>query len=288
MNIRNIINEFEKMNPFKLSFIGVLLVIAIGLLDYATGYKISFSLFYLLPILLGCWYVGKNSGILFAFFSSIVWAVADFAARENNFSMPILVWNAVIRLSFFIIIVLLICKLRISLDVEKKVSRTDYLTGMDNARNFYELAENELDRARRYGHNFSLAYMDVDNFKRVNDKFGHKTGDLLLKTIAGVMKGALRKTDIVARLAGDEFIILMPETDDAKAFETIKRLKSNLESCVKEKSWPVSFSFGLLTCQNIPRSVEEMIGIADGLMYSAKNDGKSTIKHKHYDVSKVD
>ncbi|HTC77354.1 MAG TPA: diguanylate cyclase, partial [Terriglobales bacterium] len=103
-------------------------------------------------------------------------------------------------------------QLAAALAAEKELSRSDPLTGLPNRRAFYEVALAEADRARRYRHPLSLAYLDVDNFKQVNDDYGHDAGDELLVRVAEVLRRNLRNNDIVARLGGDEFAMLLPET----------------------------------------------------------------------------
>ncbi|MBU1043929.1 MAG: GGDEF domain-containing protein [Candidatus Omnitrophica bacterium] len=282
MAIENILQVLRRMPRSGILLLGGTLIVFIGLIDYLTGYQISLSLFYLLPIALVCWYVSKEHGIVFALFSILVWFDVNMADKGQEFNLSILIWNAIIRLGFFLIVVSLLGKLKIALEFEKKVSRTDYLTSVANSRFFYELAEMEIERAKRHNRMFSLAYMDVDNFKKVNDNFGHKTGDLLLQTIAETIKSLLRKTDLIARLAGDEFAILLAETDNDKALETIKRIKECLNVKVREKAWPVSFSFGLITNISNPGTLAEIINKADSLMYIAKKNGKNTIECKQY------
>ena len=190
------------------------------------------------------------------------------------------IWNAATGLGFFLVVALLLTKLKKSLTSERELARTDFLTGAANPRAFYELAQMEINRARRYGHPFSVAYFDADNFKTVNDQLGHHVGSQLLIRVVEVVKRNLRTTDVVARLGGDEFAVLLPETGVAEAKAVAQKLREKLSTEMLESGWTVTFSVGLLTCADPPHTADEMIKIADGLMYEVKNGGKDAIRHE--------
>lgn len=168
-------------------------------------------------------------------------------------------------------------KLQAALENEKRVSRVHFLTRIPNRRTFYEALEAEAKRARRYRRAMTLAYIDVDNFKEVNDVFGHSVGDDLLKLIGSEIHSNIRTTDTVARLGGDEFAILLPETGSEGAAKVMVKVQSRLKEAVRQQNWAVSFSVGVVTFTNALESVEEMIKRADDLMYEVKRTGKSAI-----------
>jgi diguanylate cyclase (GGDEF)-like protein/PAS domain S-box-containing protein len=168
-------------------------------------------------------------------------------------------------------------KLQAALENEKRVSRVDFLTRIPNRRTFYEVIEMEAKRARRYQRALTLAYIDVDNFKEVNDMFGHSVGDDLLKLIGKEIQENIRTTDTVARLGGDEFAILLPETDSEGATKVMAKVQGHLQEAVREQNWAVSFSVGVVTFTKALDSVEEMIKHVDELMYEVKRGGKSAI-----------
>jgi diguanylate cyclase (GGDEF)-like protein/PAS domain S-box-containing protein len=168
-------------------------------------------------------------------------------------------------------------ELRTSLEDEKNLSRIDFLTGIANRRGFYEAVEMEAKRSKRYKRPFTLAYLDVDNFKRINDLLGHDTGDLLLKRVAEQIRKVTRETDMVARLGGDEFAILFSEGGGDAAAAAISNLQAVLLKLVHDESWDVSFSIGVRTFRTPIESVESMIKATDELMYDVKRNGKNAV-----------
>lgn len=278
-----VIEYFSKQSKSFIVVVGFLLVVFIGIVDYLTGPEISLSIFYLLPISLVVWFTGKWRGFVVSVASGVTWLAADLATG-HIYSHPVIpYWNMTVRLGFFLIVTFTLHKLKIALVLERALARTDSLTGIANGRTFDELANNEINRARRYRHPFTLAYIDLDNFKTVNDHFGHTTGDTLLQLVAKIIQDNLRAVDIVARLGGDEFAILLPETEHEPGQVVIRRIQKNLLDIMQKNGWPVTFSIGMVTFISPLSTVDEMIKMADDLMYSVKSSGKNELKHEVFD-----
>jgi diguanylate cyclase (GGDEF)-like protein len=266
----------KKGRTFKI-LLGLALIGTIGLLDILTGYELAFSLFYVLPILWAVWFIDRQYGIIASLVSALVWYGADMAAG-NVFSYPLIpVWNTIIKLSFFLMITFLLSALKSSTEREKELACIDYLTGALNSRCFFNLAKVELERSQRYEHNITLAYIDLDNFKTMNDQFGHSTGDQVLRSIVIYTKRHIRKIDVIARLGGDEFVLLLPETSQDSARFVLEKLQKGLLEVMRQNNWPITFSVGVLTCTIPPPSIDELIRMAEDLMYSVKRDGKNAI-----------
>jgi diguanylate cyclase (GGDEF)-like protein len=121
--------------------------------------------------------------------------------------------------------------------------------------------------------------MDVDNFKEVNDRYGHSTGDAVLRTVGQTIRATLREVDVIARLGGDEFVILMPETGDSAAEAVVARVRQHVNAVVARGGWPISFSIGVVTWTTPPRTVDFMLKRADDAMYAVKNEGKNRVAH---------
>jgi diguanylate cyclase (GGDEF)-like protein len=190
----------------------------------------------------------------------------------------IAVWNALVRMAFFGLSVEAVARLRASLERERQLARTDALTGLLNGRVFRELVAVERERAIRYAHGLALAYVDVDNFKWVNDRLGHQGGDRVLSTLGELLRTRLRKTDTSARLGGDEFAVLMPETNAANAEIAMGKLRDELAQLAAREGWPISLSVGIVEFTKPPADVDAMLRVVDGLMYEAKRGGKDAIR----------
>jgi len=254
------------------------MLFAVGYLDYFTGYELSFSFFYLIPIALLTWVTSSRIGILISFISAGIWLVADIASGAKYSSETIHFWNTTVRLGFFLLTVSFL-KAGKALEHEKGISRTDYLTGAVNSRSFAETFQLEIDRSNRYQHPLTIAFIDVDNFKSINDQFGHSVGDKVLETVVWTMQQHLRKTDIVARVGGDEFAILLPESNMDVAQITISKMQHELLNEMRANHWPVTFSIGVLIFNIPPISADEAINMADKLMYTVKNNGKDSVSY---------
>ena len=211
----------------------------------------------------------------------MVWGVADALSGAKYSSDWILVWNSFIRLTFFLITVFSVEEAK-ELDREKNISRSDCTTGAMNSRFFRVLAEREMHRSVRSRRPFTTAYIDLDNFKTTNDVFGHAIGDEVLRTVAASMQQNLRKTDLVARLGGDEFVVLLPEVGLETAAGVISKLHRKLTSEMEKHGWPTTFSIGVVTFTEVPRSVDEMLSVTDHVMYSVKHGPKNNIRYAEF------
>lgn len=260
--------------------IAILLVLVVGLIDYLTGFEIAFSIFYLAPVTVGGWFLSRRWGILISLLSALAWLMADWAGGQRYSSAIIPFWNAFVRLGFFLVVTFILSALRKSFDQLHELSMDDYLTGLSNARAFYDSAYSEIERAKRYDKPLTIAYIDLDNFKEINDRLGHLAGDQILRLVASALKTSVRKVDVVARLGGDEFAILLPETPANAAQIVFERIKKSLQNSFVSQEGRVFFSAGLVTFEHPPESVDQMIKKADDLMYQAKKQGRNSIRQE--------
>jgi len=251
----------------------------ISYIKYLTGPEWALSAFYIFPIILITWYSGMVAGILISFMSAISWFTADLMMLKY-FSSPIIPYlNEMLRLVVFWVIVLIIFKLKTALESQKEIAGTDPLTLVLNRRSFYTLADLELNCARRYKTPTSFLYLDIDNFKKINDLFGHHFGDKLLCSVAKSMKKNIRAIDVVVRFGGDEFGVLLTKTDSESSVQVVEKLKEKLLELMRNNGWPVTFSIGVVTYLNPPEKIDEMIDAADAQMYAAKQKGKNRVRH---------
>lgn len=277
-----ILDRLERASWKAIFIAGYAAIIVLGIFDYLTGYELAFSLFYVLPISLITWLLGRSHGIAASVVSAVTWAIADVATGHPYSQSFILLWNTLIRFSFFLIITYLLAALRMAFSREKALARTDSLTGALNSRSFYAIIQMEIDRLERYGNPFTLVFIDLDNFKAVNDQLGHATGDQLLQTVVAYAVNHIRKLDVIARLGGDEFVVLLPQTDLSAAQIATAKLQSGLLEQMHKNAWPVTFSMGVLTCVRLPASPNELLKAADALMYTAKREGKNSVRYATY------
>lgn len=275
----NTIIRLGEKYPFFWAIVGIVLIAGIGMIDVLTGYEVSLSLFYLIPVALTSWFAGTRTGIVISIASACIWFIADTVSEHRYSHLAIPYWNTSIRFGFFLIIALLLSALKKAHEHEKELARIDNLTGAVNRHYFSELMQMEINRFQRNQHPFTVAYMDLDNFKQVNDHSGHSAGDRVLCAIVKQAKNQLRKVDVIARLGGDEFACLMPETDQAEARVAITKLRMSLLQEMHRHNWPVTFSIGVLTCIEVPQTTDELINQADHLMYSVKTSGKNSITY---------
>ena len=263
--------------------LALIAVIVISIADYFTGYELSFSTFYLIPILMIVWFKGAWKAIIIAITGSVVWFYVDIASGHHYSHPLILLWNVVLKIILFTIIAILFGKAKKEIELEKKLSRLDILTGLDNKMSFMEKARNEKNRSLRFKRPFTIAYIDIDNFKQLNDTFGHSKGDILLQDLGSAIWENMRVYDIAARLGGDEFIIFLPETNKEQAQEAVNRIKTCVEKILCRHLSCLTLSMGVVTVTNPAYPVEEIIKIADDLMYLVKNDCKNGIKYQMLD-----
>jgi diguanylate cyclase (GGDEF)-like protein len=266
---------FLTLHRNTISLIVLGFVALLGWLDYTTGFEISFSFFYLVPISIAAWYLDIKVGYFISLLSITTWLFSNQLAGEMYSHEVIRYWNAFLRLSLFLVISALVHQFKVVLQKERLLSRTDFLTGITNTREFYTQAELELKRASRYKHPLTMVYLDLDHFKQVNDWKGHKEGDRVLRTVAQTIAGSIRKTDTVARLGGDEFALLLPNTDQSAARTVIAKLERAVMQQMQAIQSPVTMSIGVVTFLSTPKSVDELLHWADERMYQAKTQGKN-------------
>ncbi len=276
------LNPIEKQSRSLKLFIGFTLIGFVGVFEFLIGYEVEFSLFFVLPVAFISWLVNRPFGFLASFASAGVWLWADIASGHQYLQVFTPFWNTLIRLLFFIIITLLLSSLKAALEREMKLARIDNITGAINSRFFHELAQREMDRLERYGHFFTLAYIDLDNFKAVNDKFGHVIGDQALRLTVKSIQDNSRKTDVVARLGGDEFAVLLPETNQEVAHAVVSKFQAVLLNEMAQNQWPITFSIGVMTCQTAPPTVDSLVHMTDELMYTIKSGRKNGINYSTY------
>jgi len=257
--------------------IGVLFIL--GYVDYITGFELSFSLFYLVPLTMVAWVTGRKTGLAFSVLCASVWLTSDLLSGQVYSHPAVGVWNTMIRYGFYAVVTILLSELRHALEEERILANTDPLTGVLNRRSFNEIAEKKMISAEVNRRPYTMVYIDLDNFKTVNDSLGHAVGDLVLKTVVDAIQKQIRVTDFLARLGGDEFAILLTDIDQRQAETIIQRLQLSLIEKMELNNWNITFSIGVLTVLSLPESVDKLVSMTDALMYDVKSKGKNAIQY---------
>lgn len=257
-------------------------IVLLGLIRCITGAEYALSVFFMFPIFFATWYAGLASGICMSVLSTISWLSADLFLLGEFSDAYVPFINETFRLIVFLFVNVLVWKFKKTLEIQWKIARTDSLTGMPNRLAFFEAAELEISRARRFDYPLSVIYLDVDNFKFVNDTFGHESGDHLLQVVADTILKNIRKIDIATRFGGDEMGVLLAKTDAGGARALSEKLKSALTAQMDLHGWPVTFSIGVGTFENVLICPRDMIHVADKLMYCAKKNGKNRVAHQTF------
>jgi diguanylate cyclase (GGDEF)-like protein len=256
-----------------LSLGGALVLTAlIYLANAVTPSTIKLGLLYLIPVLLVTWFEGVFWGAAVTLATAVLRLVIEIDQVPQD-TTGVAVLNQLSFLAVAAIAMFGFRHIRRTQTQLEDLAIRDPLTLVYNARAFAERLGQELKRTRRYGRPLSVLYLDLDDFKRVNDSHGHQTGDAVLKLVADAIRRAVRQADVVGRLGGDEFAVLMPETDGDLADAAATRLAKELRDAFKGTP-AVTASVGVVSCTRAEAGVDEVLRQADQAMYQAKRKGK--------------
>jgi diguanylate cyclase (GGDEF)-like protein len=254
---------------------GVLAMVAIFVIDLLAGVDIRLHVLYVFPlagIALHCKRIGAS---LFGLALSV--ALQMFTFFENGIRNGPLVTDVLVTFSASLLIIVLARATRENYLRMRILAVSDPLTGLHNRRSFHAIVELEISRQKRYGGTFSLAMVDLDNFKMLNDRQGHQAGDNALKFVAEVLREHIRETDSAARLGGDEFAILMPNTLGDDCCVMCRHMGNRISERMSTAGYAVTASIGCATFSEAPESMALAFEKADQAMYAAKAAGKGRI-----------
>lgn len=274
--------------------LALLLIIAvIAAIDYATGMAVVISALYYIPIIAAGWFLRPERAVTVALVATLAWLAADVAWRGSDETQTIRTWNAFAGVLTLAAVTFLVQRARrehdallaanrqldLALARETETARTDALTGMPNARALSETLNRELARSRRSGTPLSLLYIDLDDFKEVNDRYSHAAGDELLGRVGATLGSVLREGDIAARIGGDEFVVLLTASSAESAKEVASRIVANVAAeAERYPDAPVGASVGVVHyARSFPAGAGEMLSRGDAVMYEAKHGGKGRV-----------
>jgi diguanylate cyclase (GGDEF)-like protein len=260
-------------------------VIAIGWIDYSTGTDIGLSLLYLIPVAVAGWYGGIGAAATIGAAAGTAWLIADVTWRNSETAIAISIWNAFTRYVIYMTQGVLLAllrrdreKLRRLVARESSLARTDLGTSLPNARAFMEMVDEELRTARETGDPVCVAYLDLDNFKRVNDQYGHAAGDEVLQRVADALQHSIRGHDVAARLGGDEFAVLLRGVEPEAAKRVGERIAARIGDVASSyASAALGVTLGVAHFRAVPDDAASLLRAADGVMYEGKTSGKGRV-----------
>lgn len=271
----------------------LLIIAVIGAIDYASGMAVVISVLYFIPIIAAGWFLLPERAVAVALVATLAWLVADVGWRGSGELKAVLLWNACAGVLTLVAVTFLVQRARwehdsllganrqldLALARETETARTDALTGLPNARALSEALTRELVRGRRSGTPLSLLYIDLDDFKEVNDRYGHAAGDELLGRVGATLGSVLRAGDIAARIGGDEFVVLLAGLSANSAKEVAARIVANVAAEAKRyPAAPLGASVGVVHyARSFPAGAGEMLSRGDAVMYAAKHGGKGRV-----------
>lgn len=251
-------------------------MLLIAYLDYSLGKDLNLFVLFLIPSVFAVWYLGIRYGIFFAALSVLIAFVSDLTLR-TNIPVWILAINGLIRFIVFGAIVVGLNTIKRQNNLLRQTTLIDPLSGIGNKRAAFADGTEKIDNMRQNNIPLTILFIDLDNFKSVNDTYGHDAGDELIVSVGHILKKHIRDSDTVARIGGDEFIAILYGADEKGAFVVAEKIRSILETKFKQQNYNVTASIGAATFLSPPSSFEHALKKADSLMYEAKNNSKNTI-----------
>jgi len=271
-------NEQSWFQALLVALAAVAGIAFIGGVDYLTGVEYRIFAFYYLPLSLAAWHLGRVGALTAAALCAVSWLASNYLGGLRYSGPTVWVVNFSMQSASFVLVGILVATVRRAFLRAHRLSQTDSMTGLLNSRAFSDETARTLALAHRYHRPVTLAYVDLDNFKTVNDTLGHHAGDALLRATADLLRDSIRAGDIAARMGGDEFVVLLPETGPEGARILVERLRASLATVLGRAPLAVTASVGAVCSLEPPATAEELIRQADATMYSAKVAGKDCMR----------
>jgi len=277
--VKNLDHIIRRLPSWVLFLACLLLTVVVGIIDDLTGPETTMTLFYVVPISIAAWYGSRSMGFTIAIFATVTLMTAEILSGRHYSQIYVQAWNNLARFGLLMLVSHLMTSLQKRFEIEKILADTDPLTAAYNSRAFHERAAIEIRRMERNRRPFTIAYLDIDDFKKINDVHGHLAGDELLQKVVSAIRANVRELDIVARLGGDEFAILFAETSLPGATEAMAKVRTRLQEIVQNTRLSVTFSIGMVSYEVPPSDVRQMLRLADEAMYAVKRQGKNHVMH---------
>lgn len=280
--VHKLASLLERQSKVNLVILAITILVLLGALDFFTSYEIHFLLLYLIPIFIGSWFISRETGVYLAVFASLIWLIANALSGHTHAPGWIIYWNLLMRTAAFVIFAVTQALLRAKLDELSEVASRDFLTGLPNGHSFYRLTAKEMDLA--FGvEPMTLVCIDVTGFKWVNHRFGYPTGDQMMCTIAHTIRQHVPRPDLVGRMGGTSFAVLLPNVASDVANLILQRVQNALHQERRRYSFPLTFFISAIACTKAPRTVAELLQEADAQMTRIKGGRRDSLQ-----ISRVD
>lgn len=276
------------MSPAQASAIALILTTAALAGDYlldALTLAGPFTALYMTPVGFVAWVCGLRAGLVAGGLMVVLEGVSSrYGLHVRHPEMPdifglnfVTITTALAELAAMWSGAFIMAKLRIAVERERALSRRDHLTGLMNLMGFWEELETEVERMSRDKKPLTVVYMDVDDFKQVNDALGHDGGDAVLRAVGYTLRDSIRAIDTSARVGGDEFAVVLPNADEKAAAIVVERIRSKFSTLLKDKGLKATLSIGIAVFHDPPAKAEATLRAADLVMYEAKHLGKNQV-----------
>ena len=278
----------DRMTKSQAIGISLLLLTAAAGFDFAldslTHFDFVLTAAYMIPVGFVAWVCGFGSGLFTAVVAVLIEGVISYIGLSSRHALTLNVVPIIVLAEFTAMSVgaFIMSRLRLALEQERELSRRDHLTGLSNLRGFWEELETEVERMSRDKRPLTVVYMDVDDFKQVNDALGHDGGDEVLRAVGFTLRDSIRAIDTSARVGGDEFAIVLPNADEKVASIVVERIRSKFATMLKDKELKATLSIGVAVFHQPPAKAEATMMAADRVMYEAKHLGKNQIAVRAY------
>jgi diguanylate cyclase (GGDEF)-like protein len=253
---------------------------ALALGKIAAGPNVSFSAVALLPVAYVAWFISRGAGLAAATASAATLFVANLLILHRHATAFLDLWNASMDVVVFAVLAWSLSETKAQYVRVRQLAREDPLTKLLNRRSFLEVLKFESRRARRYHEAITVAYIDLDGFKRINDSGGHAAGDRCLMAVAALLRSAVREVDFVGRVGGDEFAVALTRISGESSAMVLAEIAATLRLVDAHECPQASVSIGAVTFSHPDDDPEALVSAADRLMYMAKRAGKNHLVHQ--------
>jgi diguanylate cyclase (GGDEF)-like protein len=275
----NIGQWIQRQAKWKIFSLATFLFLMDEYIDYRSGPEVNVSFFHLLPVFLIVWNAGLLPGLVYVVFCTVF---IMFVSIQPAVLHPtgVQLFNALANLIFLASFSVVLNLLKRHLERVTARAEIDGLTNLLNAAAFSRYGHREIQAASKARRPFTVLYIDVDDFKKVNDTLGHSAGDEVLQGVASYLNASFRKDDLRTRIGGDEFAVLLPDFSFEDAKKAVPAFHEGLNRVLGGFPVAVTCSIGSVTFTSAPPTLKETLHEADMLMYQAKSNGKNNCRLK--------